>query len=186
MTGALLAGGRARRLGGVAKGLIEVDGEAIAARLLRLLADQCDDVFVVGDPEGPYAGLGVPVVADRVPGKGAPGGVHAALSTAAPGWVCVLACDLPRFDRATLDALRGRARDQDAVLARVEGRLQPTAGLWHTRAAPAIEALLPDDPGFGRIVRTLRIEVVEGLPAGAFFNLNTPADRQQVGTAPPD
>ncbi len=186
MTGALLAGGRARRLGGVAKGLIEVDGEAIAARLLRLLREVCEDVFVVGDPAGPYADLGVPVVADRVPGKGAPGGVHTALRTAAPGWVCVLACDLPRFDRPTLDALRARAGAQDAVLARVDGRLQPTAGLWHTRAAPTIEALLPTDPGFGRIVAALQVEVVEGLRAGAFFNLNTPADRQQMGAAPSD
>ena len=32
MTGALLAGGRARRLGGVAKGLIEVDGDRATGR----------------------------------------------------------------------------------------------------------------------------------------------------------
>ncbi len=186
MTGALLAGGRARRLGGAPKGLFEVDGEAIAARLVRLLRAVCDEVFVVGDPAGPYAQLGVPVLADRIPGKGAPGGVHAALSAAAPGWVCVLACDLPRFDRVTLDALRARADAQDAVLARVEGRLQPTAGLWHTRAAPVIGALLPQNPGFGRIVDALRVEVVEGLPADAFFNLNTPADQAKMGAAPPD
>lgn len=181
--GALIAGGKARRLDGRPKGLLAVGGLPMVDRLAGLLAELCDRVIVVGDPEGPYAGRGLPVVPDVLSG-GAPAGVYTALGAAQrPGWVYTLACDMPRLDRATLSrlwALRGGR----ATLFRAGGRLQPLAALWHTDAAPVFEAAFAEGrPGFGPLVEKLEPVIVEATSPQAFANLNTPEDAARLGIA---
>lgn len=182
--GALVAGGRARRLGGRAKGLLRVGGVPIVDRLAALLGDFCDRVVVIGDPAGPYAGRGLPVLPDAID-AGAPGGVYTALR-AAPraGWICAMACDLPHLDRATVARLWAR-RGGQATLYVAGGRRQPLAGgLWHTDARPAFEAAFAEGwPGFGGILSRLRAVEVEAGSGAAFANLNTPADAARLGVA---
>lgn len=187
--GALIAGGRARRLGGRPKGLLRLDGEALIDRLAALLAARCDRVIIVGDPAGPYAGRGLPVIADRLD-AGAPGGVHTALCEAAEaaeagdGWIWTLACDLPRLDGPTLDAL-WRRRAGHAALYRAAGRLQPLAALWHTAARPTFAAAFAAGrPGFDPLVAALDAAIVEAADPAPFANANTPADCRALGLDP--
>ncbi len=197
--GALIAGGRARRLGGRPKGLSLVDGQPLIDRLGRLLAERCARVVIVGDPAGPYAGRGWPVIADLL-AAGAPGGVYTALRHAlspdeplsdapqsppdapgGPGWVYTLACDMPRLDRATLDHLWA-ARGGQATLFRAAGRRQPLAALWHTAAAPVFEAAFAHGrPGFGQLLAELQAVELDAPSAAPFANLNTPADAARLG-----
>jgi molybdopterin-guanine dinucleotide biosynthesis protein A len=181
MSAAIVAGGRGRRLGGVAKGLVEVDGEPILARLLRLLPG----AFLVADDGAPYARFGLRVVPDVVPGKGAPGGVHAALVHAPPGWVFVAACDLPLLSAEVVDGLRPLLAGQDAVLWRAGGRLQPLAGFWHTKAEPTLRRLLEaGNPGFAAIAAALDVTVVDAPSAAPFFNVNTLEDLRRLTPKP--
>src|SRR5512147_611890 len=94
-TGVLVAGGQATRLSGVPKGLLRVAGEPIAGRALRLFGELFGASLVVANDPAPYQGFGVPVVGDRLPGKGAPGGLHAALSAARTRWIFTAGCDMP-------------------------------------------------------------------------------------------
>ena len=176
-------------------------------RLGRMLAERCDRVVIVGDPRGPYAGRGWPVVPDRVD-AGAPGGVYTALCAAlgpsdapldapqshqdvpgGPGWVYTLACDMPRLDRATLDRLWA-SRGGQVTLFRADGRRQPLAGLWHTDARPTFAAAFARGrPGFGQLVGRLDAVELDAASAAPFANLNTPADAARLGVelgpAPP-
>lgn len=175
MTGAILAGGAARRMGGRAKGLVEVDGVPVAARLRDLLDEVCDAVFVVGDPEGPYAALGLPVFPDLIPDKGAPGGVYTALRRAERGPVFVAACDLPHLDLATVTTLRDALGDHDVALYRA-GKRQFLAAWWQIRVADHLEGLLrAGDPGFAQALAGLDVNELAADPR-PFFNLNTPED----------
>src|SRR5512139_3143748 len=94
-TGALLAGGAAKRMGGGPKGLLRVAGEPLAARSVALFRRAFGRAIVVANDARPYADLGVPVVPDAIPGRGAPGGLHAALSAAGTPWVFAAGCDMP-------------------------------------------------------------------------------------------
>ena len=71
--GIILAGGQARRLGGVDKALIAVGGEPILTRLARRLGDQCAGLALNanGDPAR-FAGFGLAVVADDIAGFAGP------------------------------------------------------------------------------------------------------------------
>src|SRR5512143_4248749 len=107
-TGALVAGGRATRMAGVPKGLLRVAGEPIASRTLRIFGALFGASLVVANDPAPYGALGVPVVGDRFAGKGAPGGVHAALASAGTPWVFTAACDMPSLSEEAVAYLVAR------------------------------------------------------------------------------
>ena len=59
---------------------------------------------------GALRALGAPVVPDAVAGRGAPGGLHAALSAAATPWVFAAGCDMPFLDADAIALARRAAR----------------------------------------------------------------------------
>ena len=192
LTLAIVAGGRARRLGGVAKPLIQVGGRPILERVaeLRTLADEV--LLVSADPR-----LAVPDAArvvDVLPDRGAPGGVHAALLAATQPWVLAVAGDMPFLDgRAVAPLLAARADGVDAVAYEVEGRLEPLAAVYRTTLGPRWGALLA---GGGRSFRALWEELqgrrldpgalaAAGLEPRALRSLNTEADVATWADPPP-
>lgn len=191
-TGALVAGGRATRLGGVAKGLLRAGGEPIAARSLRLFGELFAGALVVANDPAPYASLGVPVVPDLVRGKGAPGGIHAALSASPTAWIFAAGCDMPFLSREGILLLAARRAGVDAVIVEWGGRLEPLHALWSRACLPLLGRLLAEgDPSLQRIGRTVRAAIVPESawravdPDGrAFENANTPEDAARLGLEP--
>src|SRR4051794_16883437 len=109
VAGAIIAGGPAKRLGGVAKPFVRVGGLTIAERQLAMLRAAFPRVLgVANDPE-PWAPFGVEVVPDRVAAAGPMGGIHAALVAAddCDAAVCI-GGDMPFVAPAVLAALRDR------------------------------------------------------------------------------
>jgi molybdopterin-guanine dinucleotide biosynthesis protein A len=190
-TGVLVAGGRATRLGGVPKGLLRVNGEAIAARTLRLFARLLEASLVVANDPAPYLALGAPVIPDLLPGKGAPGGLHAALSAARTPWIVAVACDMPFVSEEGLRLLWARREGAVAVVPERGGRLEPLHALWSRAALPALDAALrAGDPSLQGFARACGARVVDEAawrehdPAGrAFENVNTPEDAARLGLA---
>jgi molybdopterin-guanine dinucleotide biosynthesis protein A len=190
---AIVAGGGATRLGGVCKPLLRVRGRTVLERLLalRTLADEV--LLVSADPRVPDAGMRR--VADVVPGRGAPGGVQAALVHARTPWVLAVAGDMPFLDaRAVLPLLEARADDVDAVAYVVGGRLEPLAALYRSTLAPRwAEALSGEGESFRRLWtglrgRTLPESVLREATGDtrAVLNLNLPSDVTTWVDAPPD
>src|SRR5215472_18594624 len=97
-TGVLLAGGRATRMGGRDKAFAAVDGEPIAVRTVRLFRTLFAQVIVVTDRAERFRDLGVETIADRMPGCGPLGGIHAAMLASRHPHVFVAACDMPGLD----------------------------------------------------------------------------------------
>ncbi len=188
-TGVLVAGGQATRLSGVAKGLLRVGGEPIAARTLRLFREIFPASLVVANDPSPYAGLGAPVVPDAIPGKGAPGGLHAALRAAGTEWIFTAGCDMPFLEAGAIGhraALRGRAPAAGVVW---RGRLEPLHAFWSRACLPAVERMLrEDDPSLWRIATAVGARFVSEEewravdPRGrSFENANTPEDVERLG-----
>jgi molybdopterin-guanine dinucleotide biosynthesis protein A len=192
-SGALVAGGRATRLGGLAKGLLRVDGEPIAARSLRLFRAVFEEALVVANDPEPYAGLGARVVPDVLPDKGAPGGVHAAIVSARTPWVFTAGCDMPFVSADGIALLAARRSGAGAVVVRWAGRFEPLHALWSRACLPTLERLLrAADPSLQAIVRAVAAEIVEEDewrsvdPDGrAFANANTREDLVALGLEPP-
>jgi len=192
-TGTLIAGGRATRMGGAAKGLLRVDGEPIAARSIALFLRLFGRALVVANDPAPYAAFGAPVVADLVAGRGAPGGLHAALSAATTPWVFAAGCDMPFLDEGAISFLAARRDGADAVLVRAGGRLEPLHAFWSRACLPALEELLArGEPSVRDLAAAVRARIVEEAewrlvdPTGrSLENANTPEDAARLGLEPP-
>ncbi|HXJ21518.1 MAG TPA: NTP transferase domain-containing protein [Polyangia bacterium] len=185
---AIIAGGRARRLGGVAKPLLMVGGRTVADRQLAVLRPIFARVLaVVAEPADAAAWgvLGVQAVADRVQGAGPLAGVAAALAAAGGQAVVCVAGDMPFLWPPLLCALRDQSPQADALSPRRGGRAEPLCARYAGRLLPQVEARL----AAGRLALHVLLEETAGtswlddaqlneLGAGdeAFFNLNGPDD----------
>ena len=188
-TGALIAGGRAARMGGATKGLLRVGGEPIAARSVALLRRLFADVLIVANDPAPYAPLGVTLLPDLRPGRGAPGGLHAALTAARTPWVFAAGCDMPFLDPGAIAFLAARREGVDAVLVRAAGRIEPLHAFWSRRCLPALEALFTaGQPSFRDLAAAVPAAIVEEAEwrtvdplLRSLENANTPDDVLRLG-----
>jgi molybdopterin-guanine dinucleotide biosynthesis protein A len=185
---AILAGGRARRLGGIPKGLLRRDGRPVLGHLLAL-SPRFADTFLVAEDASAYQSFGVRAVADLVPGRGAPGGVHAALAQARTPWVLAVAADMPFVTAAVVERLLAEPREAvDAVAFCVATRLEPLLALYRSSLAASWGAALSRNPSFPSLWQTLRARVLpeEALAAvnpgcRAVLSINTPEDARAYG-----
>jgi len=192
-TGAIVAGGQGSRMGGVAKGLLRLDGEPLVARTLRLFGEVFAGSLVVANDADPYAAFGVPVVPDQIVGRGAPGGLHAALAAAATPWVFTAGCDMPFLSAEAVRWLWARRGDAPAVAVVWRGQLQPLHAFWSRGCLPAVERMLSGgQPSMWQLATAVGARLIDEAawgeidPGGrAFENVNTPADAARLGLEPP-
>jgi molybdopterin-guanine dinucleotide biosynthesis protein A len=123
-TAAILAGGRARRLGGRDKSRIVIGGRTILARQLDVLERLVPRVVIVANAPEAFADAGVPVLRDLVPGSGSLGGIYTALAEAG-GPVLVLACDMPFVTVPFLARLIEAGQEADVAIPRGRDGYQP-------------------------------------------------------------
>src|SRR6266540_4082536 len=188
-TGVLVAGGQASRLGGVPKGLLTLGGEPIVARALRVFRGLFAEAMIVANDAALYQPLGVRVVPDAIPGKGAPGGLHAALGAARTEWVFMAACDMPFLAEAPIAALAAERAGAPAVAVIWHGRVEPLHAFWSRACLPSLDRMLREgDPSMWGVATAVGARFVpeawwrEIDPSGrAFENANTPEDLHRLG-----
>lgn len=138
MTGAILAGGRATRLGGVNKATLPLGAEpgvTPLARILDVFAGRFDGAVIVAAPgmafEG-WAPSGAPlsVVSDRFPGCGPLGGLHAALSAVRTPFAFVCGGDMPSLCGALLDLMADRSVAGRCLVPVRAGRPEPLHAIY--------------------------------------------------------
>src|ERR1051326_1639787 len=123
VTGAIIAGGAALRLGGAAKGLLEVGGRRILDRLVDAFQEALGEppLLVANAPEARGWRDGLQVVADRRPGAGTLGGLWTAVVEAQAPVVCV-AWDMPFVPPGLLRELAAGLADHDVCIPARGGR----------------------------------------------------------------
>ncbi len=157
---AIIAGGGGRRLGGVAKGLLTFEGRPLIERILDL-RPRFAEVLLVADNPGPYKAYGLRSVSDRIEGRGAPGGVHAALGAARTPWLFAVGCDMPFVDwQVVRMVLEARAPDVDLACFEIDGRFEPLLAVYRCSLAQPWGAYLAQSPSFGAIFSGLRARVL--------------------------
>jgi molybdopterin-guanine dinucleotide biosynthesis protein A len=146
IAGLVVMGGRATRMGGGDKALIEIAGRRSIDRLLEVFAPQVGRLALSanGDPAR-FASLALPVIADR-PGdpEGPLAGVIAGLAWAAalPGvtHLATVPGDAPCPPADLVARLAAAAGDGTAVANGPHG-VEPLNALWPTAALEKLEAL---------------------------------------------
>ena len=177
-SGFVLAGGKSSRMGRD-KALLPFRGRTLVEAVAEAVAEAAGRVTLIGDPKR-YAGLNLPVVADRYPGCGPLAGIHCALALDQADWNLVVACDMPEltpsFLRSLLEAAEA-ARADCLIPKGPAGLPEPLCGVYHRRSLPVIQAAL--ERGVRKItagLQGLRTASPDFLETGCFRNLNTSAE----------
>ena len=186
-TAAILAGGRARRLGGLDKSQLVIDGRTILDRQLHVLRGSVDRVMIVANDPARFRDSGVPVVGDLVPDTGALGGIYTALAIAKEP-VLVIACDMPYLTAPFLTRVIEAARDADVAVPRAADGFHPLCACYTQACTEPIRQRLGAGALkvldlFGDVhVRTIDpVEIAAFDPDGLLLvNINTPDDLARV------
>jgi molybdopterin-guanine dinucleotide biosynthesis protein A len=179
VTGLVLAGGQGRRMGGVDKGLVDLNGKPLIAHVLARLAPQVADVLINANQNVErYAAFGAPVVLDAVGGFAGPlAGLHAGLTRATRDFVVTVPCDSPFLphDLVARLAAAQAANDAQLAVAKTFDQPHPVFALVKRDVLPHLAAFL--DAGGRKIdawYASLRVtEVAFDDEAEAFRNINT-------------
>jgi molybdopterin-guanine dinucleotide biosynthesis protein A len=170
----VLAGGAARRFGGVDKMALELAGVAVLDRVLGELPARCE-IVVVG-PERTVS-RAVRFVSEDPAGGGPVAALAAGLDAIAAASTYLLAGDLPFLTRAVLETLAAAVEDHDGAMAvDASGRDQPLLSCWKVSR---VRAALPREPSGVGLSRTLGILDIARAPLPghppAWWDCDTPA-----------
>jgi molybdopterin-guanine dinucleotide biosynthesis protein A len=190
-TAAILAGGQARRLGGVDKGALTVGTRSILERQLSLLRRLTPHILVVTSDRSRAPAAGVSVVTDRIAGAGSLGGLYTALMEAPTEQVLVIACDMPFLTAPFLTRLVACGADVEVALPRDARGRHPLCASYARRIAGRLEARIErGDLRVGDAIRDLQIRELGPDELAPFdrdglllLNVNTPEDYATARTA---
>lgn len=186
ITGLVLAGGLARRMGGNDKGLVELAGRPMIEHVLDALRPQVGSVMINANRNlEQYAVYGHPVFADEREGFLGPlAGVASALPRVATEFLLTVPCDAPLLSADLAERLVDTciAAGADVAVASDGQRLQPVFMLLRSSVAPSLRTYLE---GGGRKIDTWFAQVrlaqadFSDQP-DCFSNVNEPAERQRI------
>ena len=183
ITAIVLAGGRATRMGGEDKGLVELAGRPMIAHVLAALAPQVERVIVNANRnQDRYAAFGWPVVADTDTGFLGPlAGLAAGMRVASTPLVLTAPCDSPLVAADLVSRLYSALEQADAELAvPFDGeRLQPVFALVKTQLVDSLETYLAGgDRKIDRWFAQHRLARVDFSDRPeTFVNVNDPDER---------
>ena len=187
ITGVILAGGLAKRMGGGDKCLLPLGGKTLLQRSIERAQPQVSELILNANGNSlRFARSRLPVIADlfaNFPGPLA--GIHAALTfmderNPNNEWLASFACDTPFFPRDMVHQLLAAAGDSRLVVARSNGRVHPIFALWHASMLGKVEQRLQkgDAPRLQEWIEDFAPVYVDFSSASydPFFNINTPQD----------
>lgn len=196
ITGAVLAGGRAERLGGRSKALLPLGagGSPVVAATVALLAEVASPVLVSVRDRAQADSLGAALdgldatpIVDAVPGAGPLAGLAAVLDASPHDRVIVVACDMPSLSRPLVErlvALSFEHAGATAVVPRTDRGLHPLHAVYRRSLLAEVQKRLDDHrlALHDLLAATSTLEVAEeelrlydpGLVS--FENVNTPED----------
>ena len=146
ITGLVLAGGLARRMGGIDKGLVAIGGKPMVEHALAALRPQVGRLMINANRNlDTSAGYGVPVVTDTIEGVQGPlAGIFSGLSAATTPYLLTVPCDSPLLapDLAARMFLALETARAELAVAHDGRRQQPVFLLLRRELAPDLQAYL--------------------------------------------
>jgi molybdenum cofactor guanylyltransferase len=186
ITGVVLAGGAARRMGGTDKGLIRLSGRPMVEYVLNALQPQVGHLLINANRNlEQYRAYGVPVISDERSGYEGPlAGMASALRAVDTEYLVTAPCDSPFVPPDLVQRLAAAIQDgrADIGVAHDGLRMQPVFSLLRRSRLDALIGYL--DRGERKIDRWFSEQRTatadfSGLP-DAFLNNNTPDDVRRI------
>ena len=184
----ILAGGKSSRMGRD-KAWLEVDGQPLLARQIRLVQELgAAELFISGRVGVDYSKFGCPVLSDDFPDAGPLAGLERALRIAATPLVLALAVDMPEMTAGTMRSILGCCGENTGAIPRIGGVIEPLAAVYPKSALALATDQLQKKSNAARTFAGLCVSnglanfvELPACEAGHFANWNSPADHAKQG-----
>ncbi|MBT8113023.1 MAG: molybdenum cofactor guanylyltransferase MobA [Gammaproteobacteria bacterium] len=187
VTGMILAGGKARRMGGIDKGLIKINGQAMIQYVLDVLKPQVKQILINANRNvSEYKKFGYPVISDQLEDfQGPLAGIAASMEVAKTKYICTCPCDGPLIARDLISRLFSevsKTNDIKIAVAHDGKRLQPVYALIDCELLTnLIDYLKSGERKIDRWYTQHNFKAVDFSDRqDCFININTPEDQQTI------
>jgi len=181
VTAVILAGGRARRMGGVDKGLIEVDGKPMIEQVISRIVPQTDHVIINANRNiEEYEKLGYPVISDTLSDfQGPLAGFLSAMQSCQSDYIATLPCDGPLLPTDLIERMLAGLGENAIAVAHDGERLQPVHALISTALQESLQQFLQSgDRKIDRWYAQHNTSVIDFSDSPeTFLNINTLEER---------
>jgi molybdopterin-guanine dinucleotide biosynthesis protein A len=186
ITGVILAGGRAQRMGGIDKGLILLNGRPMVERVIATLRAEVDNLLINANRNlEQYAAFGYPVIPDIMDGYLGPlAGIASGMRAAGTRYIVVAPCDSPLIACNLVQHLYETLirEDADISVAHDGERMHPVFALMRRDLLPDLLDYL--NAGQRKIDRWYAqhrqaVAYFRDQPE-AFRNVNSPEERAEL------
>lgn len=183
ITAVILAGGKARRMGGEDKGLVDLDGKPMIEYVIEAVQPQVGTLTINANRNlERYESFGFPVVSDMMGDYFGPlVGMASAMQIADTRYLLTVPCDSPLLREDLVGRLYTAIKNEDAELSVAHDgeRMQPVFALLRTELLPSLLAYL--EAG-GRKIDTWynqhKVALADfSMFPDMFLNINTPEDQ---------
>ncbi len=183
VTGIILAGGQARRMGGQDKGLIKINGLAMIEYVINALEPQVAKILINANRNQEiYAKFGYPVFSDELTDfQGPLAGIVAAMKKSTTKYICTCPCDGPLIANDLVVRLYAAVENHNSEIAVAHDgeRMQPVYALIQCNLYESLENYLNN--GERKIdlwfAQHKLIKVDFSDIKNCFMNINTPEDQ---------
>jgi len=190
VTGIILSGGRSNRLGGINKAFIEVRGERLIERTLRIYRDLFAEILIVTNTPLDYLEFDVKIVTDIIPGKASLGGIYTGLFFANSEYAFVTACDMPFLNAQFIQFMMEKTGQHDIIVPRSADGPQPLHAIYSRNLLKPVRRLIDTD--HLKITELFKKQKVLEIPREVslffdpeerlFMNINTPEDLEKLAS----
>jgi len=190
ITGLILAGGRAQRMGGIDKGLIPFRGKALIESAIQVLKNQVGQILINANRNiTQYSAYGYPVIADEAPDFSGPlAGFSAGLRLCKTPYLVTSPCDSPLMPpnlcaKLAQELGSGNYQLVYASTKEANGKIwaQPVFCFMRSDVGSSLkEFLSKGDLKIDNWFKELRTSTVIFENAQAFANVNTPEELQYL------
>ena len=186
VTGVILAGGRATRMGGMDKGLVPIHGRSMIAWVIDALRPQVSDLLINANRNHDrYGEFACPVIDDGDSEfRGPLAGMVSAMQAARTPYIAVVPCDSPLIGGELVERLYAAAASSGSPIAAAHDgeRLQPVFALLSCDLLDDLAGYLDD--GERKIDRWYDrhgyVKVDFSDVAEWFANINAPGDQRAL------
>jgi molybdopterin-guanine dinucleotide biosynthesis protein A len=182
-TAAILAGGENTRMP-VLKAFIEVEGQKIIERNLKIMKKSFREIFIVTNQPEEYIYLNMPLLGDIYNVRGPMTGIFTSLLNSSKQWVFISACDMPFLNRDLIEYMASKRDNSDAVVPVKKGKTEPLFAFYSKRLLASMEkSILAGKRSLKDFLNNKRVKYIKTSEikkidpeAKSFINLNNPED----------
>jgi molybdopterin-guanine dinucleotide biosynthesis protein A len=185
ISAAVLAGGSGKRLNGIVKSKIVIEGKTIISRIIETFGDTFDEIMIVTNMPGEFSEFSdCKIIGDQYLNKGPLGGIHSALKNSSNESLFIVAGDMPflRKEIITKQIDCFNNLDCDILIPEIDNFIEPLHGIYRKSVSLKLEEFLETGKNCA-IHEFFKIVNVKYLDFGgseeskkAFTNINSPSD----------